>query len=243
MARVRTPKAAPRLRRTQRRGDRRREALLSAARSLIAEHALSRVTFAAVCARAGVPSSSAQHFYPDMESIYRTLIEQHRVTMDATLMRPLQPRERRTWQSIVECLIDRAANHHRRHPVGAKLAIGGETPHQIKRMDRDADRARAGFALRLAEQLFVVPPFTGKERVAYVATEIVDTAFTASMLEYGRLTPAYVRLAKLAATGFLTHFLGQALPRRPPSGRHRPQRASARSAAGPAPAPRVPSAR
>ncbi|MBS0392980.1 MAG: TetR family transcriptional regulator [Proteobacteria bacterium] len=214
MTRVRIQKAEPLVRRTQRRGDRRREALLAAARSLVAEHALSRVTFAAVCSRAGVPSSSAQHFYPDMESIYRALLEQHRVTMDATLMRPLRPRDQRTWQAIVECLIDRAARHHRLHPVGAKLAIGGETPHQIKRMDRDADRARAGFALRLAEELFIVPRFADKERVAYVATEIVDTAFTASMLEYGRLTPAYVRLAKLAATGFLMHFLGPALPRR-----------------------------
>ena len=211
-ARLRQASRAPR---TQRRGDRRRERLLRAARELIARNPLSDVTYAAVCARAGVPASSAQHFYPDLEAIFRALLEAHRAEMDAALMRPLKARDTRSWQAIVECLVDRAARHHRAHPVGAKLAIGGETPPQIKRIDRDADRERAGFALRLAEDLFVVPRFADKERVAYIATELVDTAFTASMLENGRLTPTYVKLAKLAAIGFLSHYLGASLPGRP----------------------------
>jgi AcrR family transcriptional regulator len=204
--------AAPR---TQRRGDQRREGLLRAARELIERRPLSGVTYAAVCARAGVPPSSAHHFYPDLEAIFRALLEVHRTSMDAALMRRLKSTETRSWQAIVECLVNRAARYHRAHPVGAKLAIGGETPPQIKRMDRDADRARAGFAMRVAEDIFVVPRFTDKERVAYIAAELVDTVFTNSMLEHGRLTPTYVKLAKLAAIGFLSHYLGASLPARP----------------------------
>ena len=112
-------------------------------------------------------------------------------------------------------MVDRAARYHARNPVGAKLAIGGQTPPQIKLIDREADRVRAGFALRVLEELFVVPRFVDKERVAYLAAEIIDAAFTASMLENGRLTAAYVKLAKLAAIGFLGHYLGASLPARP----------------------------
>jgi AcrR family transcriptional regulator len=202
--------------RTQRRGDRRRERLLAAARELIARLPLADVTYAGVCARAGVPASSAHHFYPDLDAVFRALLEAHRAAMDAALMRPLKARDTRSWQGIVECLIDRAARYHRAHPVGAKLAIGGETPPQIKRIDRDADRGRAGFALRVAEAVFVVPRFADKARVAYVATELVDTVFTASMLESGRLAPAYIRLAKRAAIGFLSQYLGASLPSRSP---------------------------
>jgi len=201
--------------RTQRRGVQRRERLLRAARELIARRALSDVTYAGVCARAGVPASSAHHFYPDLDAVYRALLEAHRADMDAALMRPLRARDTRSWQAIVECLIDRAAGYHRAHPVGAKLAIGGETPPQIKRMDRDADRGRAGFALRVAAEVFVVPRFADMERVAFIAAELVDTVFTASMLESGRLTQAYVQLAKLAAIGFLSQYLGPSLPARP----------------------------
>jgi len=215
MARISRSQRAAQGPRTQRRGVERRERLLRAARELIARHPLSSVTYAAVCARAGVPASSAHHFYPDLDAIFRALLDAHRMEMDATLMRPLKARDTRNWQAIVECMVDRAARYHRTHPVGAKLAIGGETPPQIKRIDRDADRERAGFALRIAEDLFVVPRFVDKERVAYIAAELVDTVFTASMLETGRLTPAYVTLAKLAAIGFLGHYLGSNLPARP----------------------------
>jgi AcrR family transcriptional regulator len=205
--------------RTQRRGVERRQRMLRAASELIRSMPLSVVTYVAVCARARVPPSSAHHFYPDLDAVFRALLEAHRADMDATLMRPLGVRDTRSWQAIVECLVERAAQYHRTHPVYAKLAIGGETPPQIKRIDRDADRGRAGFALHLAEQLFVVPPFRGKARVAYIATELVDTAFTASMLACGRLTPAYVKLAKQAAVGFLIHYLGASLPRRRAKGR------------------------
>jgi AcrR family transcriptional regulator len=204
----------PSIPRTQRRGDQRRERLLRAARELIARLPLTGVTYAGVCARAGVPASSAHHFYPDLDAVFRALLEVDRAEMDAALMRPMKARDARSWQAIVECLVDRAARYHRAHPVGAKLAIGGETPPQIKRLDRDADRARAGFALSVVEDLFVMPRFPDKARVAYVATELVDTVFTASMLESGRLTPAYVKFAKLAAISFLSPFLGARLPRR-----------------------------
>jgi len=214
MPRIAPKSRAEQLPRTQRRGDQRRERLLRAAREMIARLPLERVTYAGVCARAGVPASSAHHFYPDLDAIYRALLEAHRAEMDASLMRPLTSRDTRSWQAVVECFVDRAARYHRAHPVGAKLAIGGETPPQIKRIDRDADRGRAGFALGVVESLYVVPRFAGKERVAYVATELVDTAFTASMLEAGRLTPAYVTLAKRAAIGLLSQYLGNRLPPR-----------------------------
>ncbi len=205
------PASAPR---TQRRGHLRRERLLSAACELIERLPLADVTYSAVCAHAGVPASSAHHFYPDLDAIFRAILETHRHALDAALMRPLKARDTRSWQTIVECLVDRAARYHRANPVSAKLAVGGETPPQIKRIDRDADRERAGFALNLVEELFVMPRFPDKERVAYVATELVDTVFTAAMLATGRLTSPYVRLAKVAAIGFLTHYIGAKIPRR-----------------------------
>ncbi len=204
--------------RTQRRGDRRREALLRAAAELIERLPLPEVSYAAVCSRAGVPPSSAYHFYTDLDAIYRVLLEADRVALDATLMRPLSPRQVRSWQSVIESLVGRAARHHHRHPAAAKLAIGGLTPPHLKRVGREADRVRAGQALRMLERLFVLPPIRHRQRVAFLTAEIVDAVFTAAMIEAGRITPAYVALAKSAAVGFLARYLGT---RRLPRARHR----------------------
>jgi AcrR family transcriptional regulator len=200
--------------RTQRRGDRRRERLLRAAGELVIRLPLGAVTYAAVCARARVPPSSAYYFYPDLDAICRALVEHDRAGMDAALMRPLSPAQSRSWQAVVACLVERGARFNRSHPVAAKLVIGGQTPPHLKRIDREADRVRSGLALRVLDQLFVVPRISQRARVAFLATEIVDTVFTASMIEHGRLTAAHVRLAKAAAIGFLTQFFGDELPAR-----------------------------
>jgi hypothetical protein len=134
--------------------------------------------------------------------------------MDDALMRPFTKAEARTWQSAIGCLVERAARYNRTHPVAAKLAIGGQTPPHLKRVDREADRVRSRLALRALEQLFILPRLRHREQVAFLAIEIGDAVFTASMIECGRLTAGYVTLAKAAVVGFLPQFFGARLPRR-----------------------------
>jgi AcrR family transcriptional regulator len=200
---------------TQRRGDERRQQLLLAAQALLARHELQAVTYAAVCAEAGVPPGSAHHFYPDLDSIYHAVLEMHRASFDAALMRPLAPRDCDSWQAVVECFIDRAVRYHRAHPVEAKLAVGGLMPMHLKRFDRDADRSIARMILRALEELFVVPRIPDREEIAYISTQIVDMTFTLSMSGFGRITPEYAQYAKLATIGFLKQYFGEALESRP----------------------------
>lgn len=204
------PPGAPR--HTQRRGDSRRRALLRAAGEMIVRHPLRDLTYAGVCKRAGVPVGSAHHFYPDLDAIYLALLEEHRSAKDAALFKPIPARLRGSWQAVIGCLVDRAVRYHRANPVVTKLAIGGETPPNIKLWDRQADRARSALSMRVLGELFVLPPGIEPARAAYVTTEIVDTVLMLSMIEHGRLSAAHVKLAKAAAIGFLTMQLGPTLP-------------------------------
>lgn len=199
---------------TQQRGDTRREQLLSAAGELILRLPLRELTYAGICKRAGVPMGSAHHFYPDLDAIYVALLEKHRAAKDAALFKPIPARCRKSWQAVLSCVVDRAVRYHRANPVASKLAISGETPPNIKLWDRQADRARAALSIQVLDQLFVLPPVSraDMERAAFLATEIVDTVLMLSIIENGRLTAAYVRLAKAAAIGFLMMQLGPTLP-------------------------------
>lgn len=211
---LRRPVPDRKVRHTQRRGDHRRERLLRAASGLIERLPLRQLTYAAVCKRAGVPVGSAHHFYPDLDSIILALLERHRAAKDEALFRPLPSRHRDTWQAVVGCLIDRAIHYHRTHPVITRIAIGGDTPPNIKLHDRLADRARAAAIVELLERMFVMPHVPDKLRAAFFATEIVDTALTLSMMESGKISAPYVRLAKAAAIGLLTMTFGADLPPR-----------------------------
>ncbi len=211
----RTPPAPSPARPTQRRGDERRERLLRAAQALLQTKDFQDITFVAVCKRAGIPHGSARYFYPDLPALLRGLLADLGARHDQWLARPLPGRTTRSWRLLVNCLIDRSARYQRQNPVLAKLTISGFTPPELKRLDRDADFARARFLIQQLDEFFVLPGHRDHLRVAYFAIEVVDTAFMLSMREYGRLTSWWIQQAKQAATTVLAQHFGQDLPRRP----------------------------
>ena len=200
---------------TQRRGDERRQRLLAAAATLLERQDAGNVTFVAVCAAADVPPGSARFFYRDIHELLRALLLELAKEHDTALMAPFRPRDVEDWRSLVRCLIDRSARFQRSHAVFAKLSIGGQTLPELKRMDRAADRQRSQGVLALLDEYFVVPRISDLERIAYFITETVDLAFSLSMNEAGRITPAWLELAKNAATELLAHHFGGELKRRP----------------------------
>jgi AcrR family transcriptional regulator len=200
---------------TQRRGDERRQRLLAAAATLLLDQDVLGLTFATVCSAAGVPPGSARFFYRDIHELLRALLMELSKAHDAALMAPFRPRDVENWRSLIECVIDRSARFHRTHVVFAKLAISGQTLPELKRMDREADRQRSIGVLALIDEYFIVPRIPDLDRITYFITETVDLAFQLSMMEAGRITPEWLRMAKSSVTELLAHFLGGELKRRP----------------------------
>ena len=208
------PKAGKPYSHTQRRGDKRRQRLLQVATKLLTHMELPDLTYAAVCSAAGVPPGSARFFYPDLKALFQALLAEFTAAHDAAMARPLRARDLRNWRTVLECMIDRVAQFHRNHPVASKLTIGGHAPPDLKRIDRDNDLSRARFFRALLEEHFVVPRLEDPDRVFFLVAEIVDSAFTLSMRESGRLLPAWIEHAKVASCTFLAHHFGGELKRR-----------------------------
>lgn len=200
---------------TQRRGDQRRQRLLAAATTLLERQDPGELTFAAVCGVAGVPPGSARFFYRDIHELLRALLMELAKEHDAALMAQLRPRDVEDWRALVGCLIERSARFQRSHVVFAKLSISGQTLPELKRMDREADRQRATAFLALLDEYFIVPRIPDLERTTYFITETIDLAFSLSMNEAGRITPAWLELAKASATELLAYHFGGELQRRP----------------------------
>jgi len=164
-----------------------------------------------------VPAGSARFFYPDLDSLLRALLRDLGERHDAALMRPFRERDVASWRALIECLIDRTARFQRANPVFAKLSIGGQTPPHLKRVDRDADKARSKFVLAALEEHFVLPRIPDRERAIYLIVEVVDLTFTLSMSESGSITPEWLQYAKVAATSLCSQFFGDSLEPRPSS--------------------------
>lgn len=209
----RTTLNSPASKSTQRRGDERRRLLLQATHTLLQTLEFRELTFVAVCERAGIPHGSARHFYPDLDALLQGLLGELGRRHDAALAEPLPRSAKRSWRALVHTMIERSFQFQERNPVFAKLTIGGYMPPQLKRLDRDADYDRAHFLLTQLDTYFVLPRLRDSERVAYYATEIIDTAFMLSMRENNHIAPWWVKRAKEAATSVLAQHFGELMPR------------------------------
>lgn len=188
------------------RGIERRRLLLESARALLAERDLDEVSLGDVAARAGVPKSSAYHFYADMQALYAALLVSVQEELTEVLSQPLRGRFE-TWQAVVTALTKRGAAFYKANPAAQQLQIGPKTPPALKLYDRQSDIAIARLYEDHIGSVFELPPISNRSRLFYRAIEIADLMFCLSMLEHGTLTKDMCREADRAASAYLAIYL------------------------------------
>ena len=195
------------------RGIERRRLLLESARALLAERDLDQLSLGDVAARAGVPKSSAYHFYADMEALYAALLAQVQEELIEVLSEPLRGHFE-TWQDVVSALTKRGAAFYMGNPAARQLQIGPKTPPSLKLYDRHSDIAIAQLYEEHLSSVFELPPIANLSQLFYRAVEIADLMFCLSMLEHGSLTKDMCREAVRAASAYLAAYLPASLPYR-----------------------------
>ena len=195
------------------RGIERRAILLDSARALLAERDLDQVSLGDVAGRAGVPKSSAYHFYADIQDLYAALLAQVQRELIRELSRPLRGRFE-IWPDVVTTLTKRGATFYMSNPAARQLQIGPKTPPALKLHDRHSDIAIARLQESHIASVFELPPIANRSRLFYRAVEIADLMFCLSMLEHGSLTKDMCREAGRAASAYLAIYLPATLPYR-----------------------------
>lgn len=195
------------------RGIQRRGLLLEAARALLAERDLDQLSLGDVAARAGVPKSSAYHFYADMQALYAALLVLVQKELIQVLSQPLRGRFA-AWQDIVTTLTKRGAAFYMENVAARQLQIGPKTPPALKLYDRHSDTAIARLYEEHIASVFELPRIANRSRLFYRAIEIADLMFCLSMLEQGSLTKEMCREADRAASAYLATYLPAVLPYR-----------------------------
>ena len=201
----------------QQRGVLRREKLLTAARQLLGEQEVGKISFSNICERAEVPRPSAYHFFPDINAIYLALTESNNANIENLLTQPVEQQEVRSWQHLLELLVDRLVDHYETHPDLAKLVYSGKIPTEVRLSERTYDHKYAQITLDLFQQHFVLPPGRDWIKTFFIATEIVDTILSLSFLENQSLVPEMIKEAKRAAFAYLRLYVGDYPSRQQPS--------------------------
>jgi AcrR family transcriptional regulator len=194
---------------TQARGRKRREALLTAARELLAIKEIDEIAMADVAAYAGIPKSSAYHFYDDLTPLYSELAAVLDGELQASFAEPIG--DVRDWEQVIGIIMDRAADFFLANRAAQQLMFGPKTPPEIKRSSRNADIETSGIVERHLDEIFILPQVPDRSRMFFRAIEVADLMFGLSLFEYGELRREMVDEAKKISCAYLALYLPRIL--------------------------------
>lgn len=138
----------------QERAQVRRSLLISAARRLLATHALDELSLPIIAREAGIAPSSTYHFFRDLYELYGELAVVIVSEMIGLIPSDLKPGD---WEDVVEAYLHYAADTFNKDPAALQLILGTRTTPQIKRAACQ-DNAPFGEELSLEiDRHFVLP--------------------------------------------------------------------------------------
>ena len=199
---------------TQARGLERRQRLSQAAAELLEERDLEDIALADIAAHAGIPASSAYHFYPNAHSVFAAVAEEFAGLLAEAIQVPFSRDESSSWQSIISTCVDRSVSIYANSVAFTQLILSGKAPPDIKLSDRRHDEEVGRMILSAIEQHFEVPEFPRRNDVFFYVTEIADLMFMLSVNAHGRITEEMREEAKRAAVAYLRTYLPDILHRK-----------------------------
>lgn len=202
-AAVGTPRASN-SRSTQARGRARRAELLAAARQVLGELPLDQVGMAAVAEAAGIPLSSAYHFFGDITDLWRELartIATQQASEDLDLPRVS------SWQELIKASLIHHQSAFNKDPAARKLMLGPHTPPDIKSAACKED-FRFGTALWMAvKKQFLLPELADSRELFFKALLIADVFFSLSVADHDQVTQEALDEAIMAVVSYLSIYL------------------------------------
>ncbi|MEV8045282.1 TetR/AcrR family transcriptional regulator [Streptomyces griseoluteus] len=159
----------------QRRGVERRRAILDAAEALLAEQGYEAATLKAIGERAGIPTASMYHYFPDRYQVDAELLQHHLQQLDAIVNGVLEASEPCTIEGVADALIDAVLAYFRGHRSCTELWFAGRNE-TLDALVRGYDEAQADRLWLLLTERNLIAADTPRH-VAQIAFEIAGRFF------------------------------------------------------------------
>lgn len=205
---------APKKRRMQKRGIERRKRFIKAAREVMRTRSLQEMTFKDICAHAGVPPSSAYHFFANKFAIIEAIVEEVSPEFYAAISGEISAEKVQTWQDVVRILFDRSMTYVNGDRSAREVLLGGHVPAEIRLATRIRDRRLGLYFRDVIGRFFVLPEIPEEEEVFFIFVQTMDTVVQLSQIEHGYVTDFMKSEAVRLGMAYLGLYLPLTLPRR-----------------------------
>lgn len=186
----------------QRRGIERVQAILDAAGTLLGEQGYEAATLKAIGERAGIPTASLYHYFPDRHQVDAALVQRHLRELDAHISASVRSSKVRSLRDAVDAVVDPYLAYFRDHPDFIQLWFVGRTP-TLNELALEFDEYQSkqfwdylierGLVRADTPQLAVQLAFEAGNRLFDVAFRREPTGDDVTLDELRRLLTAYLQ--------------------------------------------------
>ncbi|MCX8559413.1 TetR/AcrR family transcriptional regulator [Mycolicibacterium mucogenicum] len=191
----------------QRRGIERVQAILDAAEALLTEQGYEAATLKAIGERAGIPTASLYHYFPDRHQVDAALAQRHLRELDAQISASVSDSKLRTLSDAIDAIVDPYLIYFRAHPDFVQLWFASRTPGLNElALEFDEFQARRFWQLLVDKKLVRADT---PELVVQLAFEAGNRLFDVAF----RRSPGGDDVAIDEARSMLTAYLGTYAPK------------------------------
>ncbi|WP_314408514.1 TetR/AcrR family transcriptional regulator [Pseudomonas kuykendallii] len=190
------------------------DAILVAARALLAEQGVGGLSVYSVAERAQIPPSSVYHFFAGVPALLQALTAEVHAAFRACLAEPIASEDLRTWRDLSRIVEARMLAIYAEDAAARQLILTQHGLAELVQADRQHDLELGRLMQALFDRHFVLPALPTEIEVFALAMELGDRVYARSMQQHGSITPRLAEEGRRVFDAYLGLYLPEFLPRR-----------------------------
>ncbi|WP_286785905.1 MULTISPECIES: TetR/AcrR family transcriptional regulator [Pseudomonas] len=190
------------------------DAILVAARVLLAEQGVGGLSVYSVAERAQIPPSSVYHFFAGVPALLQALTAEVHAAFQACLAEPIASEDLRTWRDLSRIVEARMLAIYAEDAAARQLILTQHGLAELVQADRQHDLELGRLMQALFDRHFVLPALPTEIEVFALAMELGDRVYARSMQQHGSITPRLAEEGRRVFDAYLGLYLPEFLPRR-----------------------------
>ncbi|WP_040259482.1 TetR/AcrR family transcriptional regulator [Pseudomonas massiliensis] len=201
-------------RKPRQRSQARIDAILAAARSILAEAGVAGLSIYAVAELAGIPPSSVYHFFPSVPALLEGLTADIHAAFRACLQTPIDSHSLTTWRDLSRLVEERMLGLYNEDAAARQLILAQHGLSEVTQADRQHDIELGALMQALFARHFVLPQLPDDVDVFTLAMELGDRVYARSVQMHGVITPRLAEEGMRVFDAYLGLYLPPYLARR-----------------------------
>ncbi|HDS1733959.1 MULTISPECIES: TetR/AcrR family transcriptional regulator [Pseudomonas] len=190
------------------------EAILAAARELLAEQGVAGLSIYSVAERAQIPPSSVYHFFASVPALLEALTaDVHRAFREA-LRAPIDGAALVTWHDLSRVIEQRMLLIYNQDAAARQLILAQHGLSEVTQADRQHDMELGELMHKLFDQYFQLPAVPSDVDVFALAMELSDRVYARSVQLHEQITPRMAEEGQRVFEAYLGLYLPPFLPKR-----------------------------